>query len=649
MALRALKNEEIAILESNGCISSDWSLVFVADGFDADFVSSVEFRGNVQIGALGNKIGKDQTVSRLKNAILCNVSIGDDCCIENVHGIIENAHIGNAVCIKNIGEIVCEGSSSFGNGVAIEILNEGGGRELRITRDTSAQLAYLSVLYRHDTELMKRLDSMTDAHIKSLKSDRVSIGDGTTIKNTKKIVNTLIGDSAVINGVSRLENGTVDSSPEAPTHIENDVIAENFIIQKGASVLDGAMLQNCLVGEATRIGKQFSAENSALFANSEGFHSEICSVFAGPYTVTHHRSTLLIAGMFSFYNAGSGTNQSNHMYKLGPVHQGILERGCKTGSSSYLLWPCRVGAFTAIIGKHYANFDTSDLPFAYISEENGKSVIIPGMNFFTAGTLRDGIKWPDRDRRKNQDKLDHIIFDVLSPFTVQKVLRGMDILKEFSEKAEKSQEFVNHKGIRIKRLLLKTGRRYYQLIVDKYFGDVLIKRIERENPKKITDIFGPSNENAQEDEWTDICGLLCNKSRVDTLVRDVKSGDISDYDSLHVVFEKIYKGYGDDEWKWFLSNYRNIHGTDLCDETPEAIKTLLTRWKDSSLKLLNMVLQDAGKEFEGTVSIGYGIDGDAEKDFTNVRGTFDANSFVKMVKDSMNEINLKYEEILSRI
>ncbi|MEE4310728.1 MAG: DUF4954 family protein [candidate division KSB1 bacterium] len=649
MAFRALTDEEIAILEANGCVSSDWSLVSAADGFDARFVSNIEFRGTVQIGALGDKRGQDNSVARLKNAILCNVSIGDGCCIENVHGSIENARIGNAVRIKNIGEIVCKGSTGFGNGVAIEILNEGGGRELRITRDTGAQLAYLSVLYRHDTELMNRLDSMTDAYIKSLESDRVSIGNGTTIKNTKKIINTLIGDAAVIDGVSRLENGTVDSSPESPTHIENDVLAENFIIQKGASVLDGAMLQNCLVGEATRIGKQFSAENSALFANSEGFHSEICSVFAGPYTVTHHRSTLLIAGMFSFYNAGSGTNQSNHMYKLGPVHQGILERGCKTGSSSYLLWPCRVGAFTAIIGKHYANFDTSDLPFAYINEENGKSVIIPGMNFFTAGTLRDGIKWPNRDRRKNQDKLDFIIFDVLSPFTVQKVLNGIDILKDFSEKAEKSQEFVNHKGIRIKRLLLKTGRRYYQLIVDKYFGDVLMKRIEREDPNKIADIFRPSNEDTLEDEWIDVCGLLCTKSRIDSLVREVKSGDINDYDSLHAVFEKIYQVYEDDEWQWFLANYRKIHGTDLCDETPEAVKTLLTRWKDSSLKLLNMVLQDTGKEFEGTVAISYGIDGDAERDFTNVRGTFDANSFVNMVNKNMNKINSMYEELVSRI
>ena len=68
-----------------------------------------------------------------------------------------------------------------------------------------------------------------------------------------------------------------------------------------------------------------------------------CSIFAGPYTVTHHKSTLLIAGLYSFMNAGSSSNQSNHMYKLGPVHQGILERGTKTTSNSYIVFPARIG------------------------------------------------------------------------------------------------------------------------------------------------------------------------------------------------------------------------------------------------------------------------------------------------------------------
>ena len=97
--------------------------------------------------------------------------------------------------------------------------------------------------------------------------------------------------------------------------------------------------------------------------------------------------SILIACLFSFYNAGSGTNQSNHMYKLGPVHQGILERGCKTGSFSYLLLESHIAAFSVVIGKHMTNIDLPYFPFSYISEENSKTTVFPGKNLFSIGIL----------------------------------------------------------------------------------------------------------------------------------------------------------------------------------------------------------------------------------------------------------------------
>ena len=73
-------------------------------------------------------------------------------------------------------------------------------------------------------------------------------------------------------------------------------------------------------------------------------------------------------------NAGSGSNQSNHMYKLGPIHQGIVERGGKTTSNSYILWPAQIGAFSLIMGRHYNNADTSDMPFSYLIEDKNETI-----------------------------------------------------------------------------------------------------------------------------------------------------------------------------------------------------------------------------------------------------------------------------------
>ncbi len=143
--------------------------------------------------------------------------------------------------------------------------------------------------------------------------------------------NCTVGDGVLIRNIGR---------HIANYDIGDGVTATDFIMCSGSRVEDSAILSDCFVGQGVRMGRQIAAENCLFFANCEALHGETCSVFAGPYTVTHHKSSLLIAGLFSFYNAGSGTNMSNHMYKLGPLLQGILERGSKTGSK---IWGQKYG------------------------------------------------------------------------------------------------------------------------------------------------------------------------------------------------------------------------------------------------------------------------------------------------------------------
>ena len=125
-----------------------------------------------------------------------------------------------------------------------------------------------------------------------------------------------------------------------------------------------------------QVGTQLLCLGFFVFQQLPGRERGGVRYFAGPYTVTHHKSTLLIAGMFSFMNAGSGSNQSNHMYKLGPIHQGTLERGAKTTSDSYILWPARVGAFSLVMGRHVNHSDTSNLPFSYLIEQNNTTYLV---------------------------------------------------------------------------------------------------------------------------------------------------------------------------------------------------------------------------------------------------------------------------------
>ena len=652
MNTKKLSGEQIDVLIQNRCKCDDWNLIEVSKEFDASSVTHTEFQGSIILGKLDGSVIEDGIArkSGITNARLQNCIIGDGVSISNVNGWLSNLNVGGNVLIENVGTISSTKGSTFGNGHAIDVWNEGGGRELKISDKTSAQIAYMTVAYRHNPALIKKLDTFVDKYAESLKNDQAIIGEGAKIQNCENIHNVRIGNSAVIKGVQSLKNGTINSSPEAPTVIENGVIMNDFTIQKGASVADGAMVSGSLIGEATKIGKQFSAENSVFFANSEGFHSEACSVFAGPYSVTHHRLTLLIATMVSFYNAGSGTNQSNHMYKLGPLHQGIMERGCKTGSFSYLLWPSRVGAFSVVMGKHTANFDSSDFPFSYVNEEDGQPTLVPGMNFFTVGTLRDGEKWPKRDKRKNKDVLDLIIFDVLSPYTAQKMIQGENTLLRLSKETDRSQKYVKINGARIKRLLLKTCSRYYKLALQKYYGDLVIRRMEEKKPAKLRELFIPDEDGLSNGgRWIDMSGLLCQWERVDRLIKFIEDGDITSIEELQTALKTIYDAYRADEWNWFLESYEKMNDKRISDLTDERLATFFEEWKTASLKLLNMVTADAGKEFDSIAKIGFGIDGNAEDDFAEVRGTMEDNAFILSLKNTAQSIEEKYQQITNFI
>lgn len=158
-------------------------------------------------------------------------------------------------------------------------------------------------------------------------------------------------------------------------------------------------------------------------------NGEACAAFCGPFTASHHKSSLLIGAQFSFYNAGSATNFSNHAYKMGPMHWGILERGTKTASGAYLLMPATIGAFSVCFGKLMHHPDTRNLPFSYLIAYGDTMYLSPGRNITTVGLYRDIRKWPKRDMRPAGAQLSIVNFDWLSPFTVQEIVKGKRFLK----------------------------------------------------------------------------------------------------------------------------------------------------------------------------------------------------------------------------
>lgn len=654
MEYRNLTEQEILILTENMCVCNNWSKISVKDGFQAQRVRKVRFDGNVKLGNFSKTLTNSSNIEKptgIYHSRISNCEVADNVYISNINNMV-NYIIEEDTMLENINTLVVTKENSFGVGKEIEVLNEGGGREMPLLPNLSSQLAYIIVSYKNDVNLQKKLSSLCEKEKSNHISSVGKIGKGVKISNVKEITNVNVGNFTKISNATSLSDGTIVSSKISPVFVGANVVAKNFIILSGTKVDTSVNLDNCFVGESTELGKQFSAENSAFFANCEGFHSEACSIFAGPYTVTHHKSTLLIASHFSFFNAGSGTNQSNHMYKLGPVHQGVLERGAKTGSMSYMLLPSRVSPFSVVIGKHFGNFDASDFPFSYITEEDGKSVLTPAMNLFTVGTKRDTEKWEKRDKRKSDKKLDKINFDFYSPYIVGKMVNAFEILDKFYEETPKENEYITYKGMHIPRLLLRTCKKYYNLGIKTGIGENLVRIINNVDlipiEEMLKEINNISSLNTRE-KWLDIGGLFISGSDWIEIREKIVKEDIKSITQLNIEFEKINTSYNSSSWKWFLLLLKEKYSPDA-EISKEILKKVIEDWNSSKQKLLNMTLRDAEKEFDSNSKIGYGIDGDEENkelDFNNVRGSYQENKFIIQLNEEIEKTNLETDKLLN--
>ena len=657
MAYKNFTQKEIERLQAAGCEAEDWKKVFV-DGTKVDHLRRVRFSGTVRLGRFEREFelpGGIRKHAGISDATLHNVTVGDNCLIENVSNYIANYEIGHDSVLENVDLVVTEGPCRFGNGVAVSVMNETGGREVLIYDRLSAQVAYVMAMYRHRPELIKALDDMVEAYAKAQESSYGRIGNHVFIRNTRYLHGVRIGDYAVISGVNRLRNGSVNSNEAAPVTISHGVIADDFIISSGSRVEDNTTFTRCFIGQACRFGHSYSASDSLFFSNCLGENGEACAIFAGPFTVTHHKSTLLIAGQFSFMNAGSGSNQSNHMYKLGPIHQGILERGAKTSSDSYILWPSRVGAFSLVMGRHVNHSDTTWLPFSYLIEQQNTTFLVPGVNLRSVGTIRDAQKWPRRDARTDPDRLDLINYNLLSPYTIQKMFKGIQLLRNLQYSSGELSDVYSYHSAKIKNSSLRRGLELYRTAITKFLGNSIIKKLEDLPAGASDEVIRAALQpeiSGGKGKWTDLGGLIAPKELVDALLDRVERGEVKDFDAVDAAFRQMHENYYRLEWTWAYDKYADFFGFPLETVTAEQVKEIVIKWKAAVIGLDEMLYEDARKEFNLASMTGFGADGSREEkelDFEQVRGAFESNSFVQAVLEHIRVKRALGDELLGRL
>lgn len=622
MNYRTLTSAEIEQLKAQYCGSDNWHNIEVSADFKPATLWHVYFSGKIKLASFAKVFEQADGTKKhagLYHVHLHNCSIGKDVYVAHVKRIA-NYVLEDNVFIEHVDLLSVESVSSFGNGTKVAVLDETGSREVIIYNGITAQEAYLQAIYKHSPEATKYLSTLVANFCEARKASLGIIAKATTILNCGTIKNVNIGDAACLEGVCMLQNGTIESSAKASTQIGFGVIARDFILASGSILSDGAQIERCFVGQGSILSKQFSAIDSLFFANCQGFHGEAVAVFAGPYTVTHHKSTLLIGGMYSFFNAGSGSNQSNHMYKLGPIHYGIVDRGSKMASDSYIPWPSRVGAFSLIMGKHKNKLDASNFPFSYLLAEGQETTIIPALNLQSIGTFRDADKWQARDLRTDV-KQDAIEFRMLNPFVASQISAGIQTLKAMKEN-KFSASLSEH--VKIKASSIDRALDLYTMALDFYIGEAFVAR--KQSAKTLDSTV------LDDTVWADMAGYILPLQSVYNLLEKLELAELDSVDAIRTYFTKTEMQLEEKEWGFVRQLVLELYGT--IQETE-----ILARLKAAKTRLLDLLLADAEKEFAPQMQTCFALDQAVEKrelEFLQMRGKAEENSFVKKLKETLS-------------
>ncbi|MBQ3741999.1 MAG: DUF4954 family protein [Prevotella sp.] len=588
---RQLTSEEVLILKENSCWAEDWSRVVVADGFLPNFFHRVMFYGDIQLGTFDKQVEVSSGFTKhagINDATLRNVTVGDNCLIEKVGNFINNYTIGADCYISNICTMETAEGATYGEGHLVSVLNEMGDGNVILFTELNSQLAAFMVKHFNDRQLKETIHRMVKEDVKLTNPERGTIGNGVKIINTKEITNTVVCDDCEISGASRLSDCTIMSSKDDSVYIGTGVICENSIISNGCSITNSVKMQDCFVGEACQITNGFTAEASIFFANSFMANGEACAAFCGPFSASHHKSSLLIGGEFSFYNAGSNTNFSNHAYKMGPLHYGTLERGTKTASGSYVLMPATIGAFSVCFGKLMHHPDTRCLPFSYLMAYGDTMYLVPGRNITTVGLYRDIKKWPKRDKRAASSRKSIINFDWLSPFTVGEIVEGKKILEALQQASGDNVSSYNYHEYVINASSLRKGIKYYDIALRIYMGAVLKRAVKG-------GWLGEPQSEVGKGKWNDLSGLLLPESEEQRIIDDIKDGTLETIQEVNERFREINDNFRKYQWTWSYNMILDYYG--LTELTEESLQKIRSDYVKARRAWIAEIRKDAEKEY----------------------------------------------------
>jgi hypothetical protein len=174
----------------------------------------------------------------------------------------------------------------------------------------------------------------------------------------------------------------------------------------------------------------------------------------------------------------------------------------------------------------------------------------------------------------------------------------------------------------------------YRIAIEKFLGNSLISHLERTDCSSAESLLEALKPTRVEGTgvWVDLAGLIAPKEVVNQLLDEVEAGRVPSLQDFSDALRHIHENYYRYEWTWAYEKMLEYYGLYPDRITIEDLIDIIRRWKDSVVKLDQMLYADAKKEFSLSAHTGFGFDGASQRtveaDFEQVRGDFETNPFV---------------------
>jgi hypothetical protein len=243
------------------------------------------------------------------------------------------------------------------------------------------------------------------------------------------------------------------------------------------------------------------------------------------------------------------------------------------------------------------------MPFSYLIEEGGHSILMPALALKSYGTIRDIEKWKIRDKRIL--KRDNICFEEFNPYILGKMLRGIDILTRLQEDDPEAKSY-NFNRTTIRASMVARGIKLYNSAIAASLG-VLLEE-------------GDYNSGSYDGtEWIDLAGQYITLGYTERIMTKIGSGELS-LDEINREFDSAMAEYKDMAAAYAYALLWQLIGSQPDDQEVESIIA-------SSHNILSHMREvteaDRQRDIGLDMMVGYGYDfrDEAEQaaDFRNTR------------------------------